>query len=141
MRSFSVERAVAAPPAEVWVVLTHAAGYRRWNSTIESLEGEIIPGGEIRLRVKADPKRTFALEVSGFEPPRRMEWRGGMPLGLFVGVRRFELAPSGDGGTLFSMSETYHGLLAPLIARALPDLQPAFEAFAGDLKREAEKAK
>ena len=38
------------------------------------------------------------------------------------------------------MEETYRGPLAPLIARSIPDLQPAFDAFAADLKRRAEAA-
>ena len=35
-------------------------------------------------------------------------------------------------------SSEFGGLLAPLITRSIPDLQPAFDAFAGDLKRHAE---
>jgi hypothetical protein len=36
------------------------------------------------------------------------------------------------------MEETYRGPLAPLITRSIPDLQPAFDTFAADLKRRAE---
>jgi hypothetical protein len=36
------------------------------------------------------------------------------------------------------MAEEYSGLLAPLISRSIPDLQPAFNAFASDLKTFAE---
>jgi hypothetical protein len=70
---------------------------------------------------------------------RRVEWwGGGMPLGLFKGQRTFALRPSGNGGVEFSMREEFTGLLSPLIGRSIPDLQPAFDEFASDLKRAAE---
>lgn len=37
------------------------------------------------------------------------------------------------------MDEAFSGLLAPLITRSIPDLQPAFDTFATDLKRRAEQ--
>jgi len=38
------------------------------------------------------------------------------------------------------MREEYSGLMAPMITRSIPDLQPAFDEFAHDLKRAAEEA-
>ena len=67
-----------------------------------------------------------------------MVWTGGMPLGLFKGVRTFSLTPKG-GGVEFTMTEVFSGLMAPLITRSIPDLQPSFEEFAAALKRQAEK--
>ena len=59
---------------------------------------------------------------------------GRLPLGLFTGTRSFVLTAA-YGGVKFAMDETYDGLLAPLITRSIPDLQPAFNQFAVDLKR------
>ena len=78
------------------------------------------------------------MTVTAFEPTRRMVWTGGMPLGLFTGTRTFTLAPQPDGSVAFAMREEFSGLLAPLITRSIPDLQPAFDAFASDLKWHAE---
>jgi hypothetical protein len=36
------------------------------------------------------------------------------------------------------MREEYSGFMAPLICRSIPDLQPAFDEFASDLKRATE---
>jgi hypothetical protein len=66
-----------------------------------------------------------------------MVWTGGMPLGLFRGVRTYTLAPH-DGGTRFSMQEVFSGPLLGVIGRSIPDLQPSFERFADGLKAEAE---
>ena len=62
-----------------------------------------------------------------------------MPLGLFTGVRQFTLTPAG-AGTEFHMHEVFSGLLAPLIAGSIPDLQPSFEQFADGLRRLSEEA-
>jgi hypothetical protein len=67
-----------------------------------------------------------------------MVWKGGLPLGLFQGERTFTLAAGSNGDVEFSMREEFTGLLAPLIGRTIPDLQPAFDEFARDLKRAAE---
>jgi hypothetical protein len=63
-----------------------------------------------------------------------------MPLGLFAAACSFTLTPTADGEVGFAMAETYSGLLAPLITRSIPDLQPAFETFAADLKHRAQSA-
>jgi hypothetical protein len=92
----------------------------------------------IPLHVKATPGRSFPLTVAAFEPERRMVWTGGMPLGLFTGTRTFTLTPKPDRIVAFDMREEFDGLLASLITRSMPDLQPTFEDFASDLKRHAE---
>jgi hypothetical protein len=69
-----------------------------------------------------------------------MTWTGGMPLGLFKGVRTFTLTPEGSGSTTFTMREEYSGPLLPLIWRSMPDLGPSFEQFANGLKQRAESA-
>ena len=60
-----------------------------------------------------------------------MTWSGGMPLGLFKGVRTFTLAPE-NGATRFTMREEYTGPMLPLIWRSMPDLRA--EQFAQVLK-------
>ena len=84
-----------------------------------------------------DPKRVHKVKVTEFEPARRMAWTGGMPLGLFKGVRTFTLSPDGTG-THFKMREEFTGPMLPLIWKSLPDLGPAFEQFARGLKAKAE---
>ncbi len=138
MKSFSTSTLVHANPEKIWALLTDAAGYPRWNSTVARVDGSIVSGGSVTLCAKRAPGRAFALKVTKFLAPREMVWEGGMPLGLFSGTRTFSLTPQGGGKVGFVMAETYRGLMAPLILRSFPDLQPDFDAFAADLKREAE---
>jgi hypothetical protein len=68
-----------------------------------------------------------------------MTWSGGMPLGLFKGVRTFTLSPQGNESTKFTVREEYTGPMLPMIWRSMPDLGPSFEKFAVGLKNRAEK--
>jgi hypothetical protein len=117
--------------------LTDASRYTDWNPTVTKVTGTIAPGAKVTVHATISPNQAFPVTVSAFDPPRRMVWTGGMPLGLFKGERVFELTPDGSG-TLFSMREAFTGLLSGLIGRSIPDLQPAFEEFAAALKRKAE---
>ncbi len=70
------------------------------------------------------------------QPPHRMVWADGMPLGLLRGVRTYELEDA-PAGTVFSMTEEFTGPLSGLIARTIPDLTGSFDQFADGLKRAA----
>jgi hypothetical protein len=139
MKSFAVTTSIRATPERIWALLTSAPGYTSWNNTVEKIDGKIAPGERVTVHAKINPGRAFPVKVAEFEPSRRMVWIGGMPLGLFKGERTFTLQPGSNGEVEFSMREEYTGWMAPLIGRSIPDLQPAFEEFASDLKRAAEE--
>ena len=69
-----------------------------------------------------------------------MVWSGGMPLGLFRGVRTFTLTPQGEGSTKVHIREEYSGPMLGMIWKSMPDLQPSFNTFATGLKAKAEAA-
>lgn len=133
---FSRQTAVAidieADPSIIWTLLTQASDVPRWNSTIVSMEGDIALGEKVRLVSTLDPKRTFNLKIKELEPESRMVWGDGM------GKRVFTLEPLGEGKTRFSMSEKIGGPLFPLFSGMIPSFDEAFEAYAADLKKEAE---
>jgi len=97
------------------------------------------PACPVKQAIKIIGDRAFLVNVVEFTPPKPMLWSGGMPLGLFKGERTFTLTTQPDGQVEFFMREEYSGLLSPLIARSIPDLQPAFDEFANDLKQAAQK--
>lgn len=137
MKRFATSIEINAPAERVWALLTDAKSYPSWNSTVDKVDGEIAAGQKVTVYAKATPGRAFPLKVSTFEPATRMIWSGGMPLGLFTGARTYTLTPKGKAVS-FTMTEEFTGLMAPLITRSIPDLQPAFDAFARDLKKAAE---
>ena len=69
-----------------------------------------------------------------------MKFTGGMPLGLFKGVRTYTLSADTSGGTLFSMHEEYPGPLVGSIGKSIPDLGPSFQKFASGLKARVESS-
>lgn len=139
MKAFATSTLIQATPQAVWAVLTDGAQWAQWNPTVDKVEGKIAPGEKISVHVKLSPGRAFPVKVSAFEPPNRMVWTGGMPLGLFKGERTYTLTPKA-GGVEFSMREAFTGLMAPLITKSIPDMQPAFDEFAAALKRRCEQA-
>jgi hypothetical protein len=139
MRSFATTASIRATPDTIWSILTDAAKYPDWNPTVTKVDGRIAIGERVTLHVTISPGRAFPVRVASMKRPTSMVWRGGMPLGLFTGERTFTLGPQVNGTVEFTMRETFTGLLAPLISRTLPDLQPAFDEFAASLKREAER--
>src|SRR5262245_41529330 len=138
MKFFSVTTRIQARPEVIWKILTDAAKYPSWNPTVDKIEGRIALGEQVTVHAKINPGRAFPVKVSEYVPSTRMVWTGGMPLGLFTVERTFTLTPAPDGSVEFSMREVYSGLMAPLIGRSIPDLQPAFNEFAEALKNHAE---
>lgn len=139
MKTFQTAIVIRSSPEAIWAILTDGPRWPEWNTTVDKLEGTIAPGASIKVHAKLSPGRAFPVTVSGFEPGARMEWSGGMPLGLFKAVRTFTLAPTPDGAVEFRMHEVFSGPMAPLITRSIPDLQPSFEEFAAALKQRAEQ--
>ena len=137
MKHYDASATIDARPEQVWAILIDAPAYAQWDSGVQKVEGRIAPGEKIKVVSEANPGRAFPVEVAEFEPARRMVWSGGMPLGLFKGVRTFSLSPDG-ARTRFTMREEYTGPMLPLIWRSMPDLGPSFEQFARGLKARAE---
>jgi hypothetical protein len=138
MKTFQATISIRSNPDVIWAILTDAAKYPTWNTTVDKVDGRIAPGEKVTVHAKISNGRAFPVKVTEFVPGRKMVWTGGMPLGLFKGERTFTLKPGGNGTVEFQMIEVYGGLLAPLIERSIPNLQPAFDEFAAALKTRAE---
>lgn len=130
-RITSVSTKIQADAAVVWALLTNAEDFPRWNSTVLSLQGDIRQGEKIELKSTLDPSRTFKLKVKQFIPEQTMIW------GDQMGERTYTIKPSGEG-LVFSMTEKIGGIIFPLFANKIPSFDASFEAFAADLKKEAE---
>jgi uncharacterized protein YndB with AHSA1/START domain len=143
MRYYEAGARIGASPEAVWAVLTDGAAWPAWDSGVEAVEGRIAAGETVRIRSQAAPGRSFPVKVTTFDPPARLRFSGGMPFGLFRGVRTYTLSPilspDAPGGTAFQMREEYTGPLLGVIWRSMPDLGPSFEKFARGLKQRAEK--
>lgn len=137
MKFYEATRTIETSPEAAWEVLTDGPGWVDWESGIVKFEGTIGLGNKIKLFSEVSPDRAFPLKVAALEPARRLVFTGGMPLGLFKGVRIYTLTPEGSG-TRFHMREEYSGPLLNMMWKSMPDLQPSFDKFATGLKTKVE---
>src|ERR1700722_11382817 len=119
MRSYEASSMIASSPEAVWAVLADGAAWPSWDSGVDGVDGRIASGEKITVRAQAAPGRAFPVKVTDFEPPGRLRFSGGMPLGLFRGVRTYEVSPDGTGGVALRVREEYNGPLLGLIWRAM----------------------
>jgi uncharacterized protein YndB with AHSA1/START domain len=133
-RETQVSIDIQAPAEQIWALLTNAAAYPSWNSTVVSIDGQIQLGEKIRLKSTLDEKRTFKLKVKEFVPHTRMVWGDGK------GERVYTLSPNASGGIRFEMREKIGGFMFPMYAKYIPSFDDSFTQFARDLKQAAEKA-
>ena len=136
---FATRIDIRSRPDVVWKLLTDLAGYPIWNTTVEKVEGTIGLGNKVTVHAKLAPGKAFPVKVTTLEPPRKMVWTGGAPLKfVFKGERTFLVTPKTADTVEFSMEEVFDGLMAGVIGKSIPDLQPAFDEFAACLKARAE---
>jgi hypothetical protein len=138
MKSFKASATIAASTEQIWEILTDGPSYPEWDPGMDRLEGTVALGEKVTAYTKISPDRAFPVKVTDFEPGKFMTWTGGMPLGLFKGVRTFKLTPLENGETELFVQEVFTGPLLPLFGRTIPDLTPAFENFVNGLKKRAE---
>lgn len=137
MKEFKANTTIHAPPEKVWAVLTHVAAWPEWDPSCERIEGRVALGEKIKAFTKLSPGRAFPVKVSELVANQKMTWSGGMPLGLFKGVRTFTLTPRAEG-TEFTLHEVFSGPLLALIGGTIPDMTQAFAGFVKGLKARAE---
>jgi hypothetical protein len=138
MKYYECDAHIKATPATIWSVLLDGASYPKWDSGVVRVEGDIAEGKRIKVRSAVSPSRAFPVKVHLSADGSSMTWTGGMPLGLFRGVRTFTLHASDGDSTSFRMREEYSGPLLGLIWKSMPDLGPSFEQFARGLKQRCE---
>jgi uncharacterized protein YndB with AHSA1/START domain len=144
MKEYETGCLIHAAPEAVWRVLTDAAGYEAWNPEIVGVAGKMAMDERIKARVKVKGRggkrvvRSVPMRVTAFDPPRRMEWVGGLPFGLFVGRRTFTVTAR-DGGGEFAMHLAMSGPLSGPIEKSVGDRQPEIDSFARGLKDRVER--
>lgn len=127
---------IYARSSTVWDIITDESNYTVWDSGITRIEGEIRNGGAIRIRTLTNGRRTLHLRVQQV-PGEVMTWTGGLPLGLFTGVRTFTLSPQ-DGKTHLRVREEFSGPLLDLIWRTVPDRGQNCARYVNAVKERAE---
>ena len=139
MKTMSATIQIAAPPVDVWAVLTDLSSYRDWNPLFREASGQVAAGNRIRLRsvhpangrlMTVKPKITVAA------PGAELRWAASLP-GIMSGEHSFVLAEA-DGGTRLTQSETFRGLLVAFSGKTLARAEASFRELNEALKKRAE---
>lgn len=135
MKEFRATTTIFASADKIWNILLDTGSWPEWDPFCDKIEGDVALGSKVTAFSKLSPGRGFGVKVVELDENKRMTWQGGMPLGLFKGVRTFTLAPKGDA-VEFTLHEQFTGLMSGLIP--LPDMTEAFQKFCEGLKQRAE---
>ncbi len=140
MKEYISTAVIDASREDVWKVLADGAGYQNWNPEITRVDGRLALGETIAAHVRLGngAVRAVSQRVVAFNAPERMEWVGGLPLGLFVGRRIYTITPRG-AGVEFRLHVQMSGPLAPLILQSVGDRQPELDSFSNALKARVEQ--
>lgn len=109
---------IAASASRVWHVLTDFAAYPQWNPFITEIAGSAEVGQRLRVRIHPPGRSTmtFRPTVLTAEPGRQLRWRGQLFIpGLFDGEHLFLIERVDEGRVRLNHSETFSGILVPLI--------------------------
>ncbi len=138
MKTMSATIQIAAPPMDVWAVLTDLSSYRDWNPMFREASGQVAAGNRIRLRsvhpangrlMTVKPKITVAA------PGAELRWTASLP-GIMSGEHSFVLAEA--DGTRLTQSETFRGLLVAFSGKTLARAEASFRELNEALKKRAE---
>jgi hypothetical protein len=140
VKEFRTSTSIQAPAEKIWSVLTNVSAWPEWDPNCDKVEGQAVLGNKLKVFTKLSPGRAFPVKVTEFSPNRKMTWTGGMPFGLFTGVRTYTLDSGGDENVDFTMHEVFSGPLLGLIGKSIPDMSVAFEQFCSGLKARSEKS-
>ncbi|WP_433182602.1 SRPBCC family protein [Actinoallomurus sp. CA-150999] len=148
MRTIEVATIIAAPPLEVWAVLTDFPRYPAWSAYIQELSGRAEEGARLRLVQGPPGQRPHVVDVPVIEatPGVRLAWRAvipgapWLPRAIFTGTHEFVLTALADGGTELTHREYFSGLLARMVKEGAPGGDQGFEAFNTALKHRVEES-
>ena len=141
LREINCTTEIDAPAETVWHELTDTGEYGDWNPFVRRAEGELSEGETLEIEIAPPGSRPVTLKpkVLEVEPRRRLRWLGHLLVpGLFDGEHSFELEPLASGGTRFTQSERFTGILVRPFGRMLAKTELGFEAMNEALKARAE---
>ena len=138
---FDISVDIAAPPDEVWRVMSDVERWHEWTASIRAIR--LLDKGPLRVGSRAlvrQPRFPPALwKVSDLDPGRSFTWTTGAP-GMWV-YGRHSVAPSGTGSRA-NLHLHYEGPIGRLLAQMTRDITDRYLGYeaAGLKKRSEERA-
>lgn len=133
---------INAASERVWSILTDFARYPEWNPFIRSIQGDVVQGARLEVRIQPSGAKgmTFRPSVLAADAGRELRWLGHFLFpGIFDGEHCFEIEPIAAGKVRFRQSERFSGILVSLFRGSLDrDTRRGFEEMNRALKARAE---
>ncbi len=134
---------IQASASEVWSELTAFESFSEWNPFIRNARGVVEPGGKLEVFIRPAGARgmTFRPTVIVVEPERTLRWYGRFLVPwLFDGEHTFRIESLSDNHVRFHHSETFSGVLVPLLWRTVgTNTRRGFEDMNRALKARVER--
>ena len=132
---------IAAPPPLVWKILTDFSRYAEWNPFTPEVNCTGKVGDRVTLLAKlgsGQTHRSVSLQLFQWEPEEQLCWGSN---DWYLRVNRCQtLAALPDGRTRYTNSESFTGILAPIVIwTQRKKLIYGYQQAAEGLKREAER--
>lgn len=135
-KSAHSEITVNAPSAKVWNVITNTQQYDEWNSVINSLEGNLKEGEEVKFMFHQEEGNSYPIsaKVKKVEPNKLLNQYGGT-IGIMTYNHKYILEEA-NGVTKVTIHEDYRGIFVPFWNSE--PAQKAYERMNEDIKRRVE---
>jgi len=132
---------IDAPATAVWNVLTDFSRYAAWNPFTPEVNCTGVVGDPVTLLAQLGEGRTpraVSLQLTTWQPPQQLCWGAD---DWYLRVNRCQsLTPLPDGRTRYTNSESFTGILAPLVVwTQRQKLMRGYRKAAEGLKKEAER--
>jgi len=142
VKTIETEIVIDATPDEVWAVLTDFSSYPAWNPFIREISGELRIGAPLKVSLALPGSKPMLIRPVLREASRAWElrWMGSLWLGgLFEGEHAFRIGHEAPRRVRFRQSETFHGILVPLLPDSLyRKIREGFEEMNRALKERVE---
>ena len=142
MPEIHTEIGINASPEKVWNILTDFSAFPEWNTFMPSAEGELEEGARLNVVVRPMGGKGMTIKptVLKVDENRELRWRGALLLnGLFSGEHSFIIQGVSEGKVRFMHSESFKGVLAPLMWPIIrKSTRRGFEAMNEALRDRAE---
>ncbi len=143
MRRIETEIQIDGTTGAVWNVLMDFAAYPEWNPFVREISGTPVEGEQLTIRLQAPGHKAMTMtpRVTIAESGHSFSWLGKLWIkGLFDGHHHFRIREQSDGSVLFTQSEDFAGLLAPVLMKTIgEETRDGFELMNDALKRRVER--
>ena len=122
---------INASVEKVWAAVIDFENYKKWNSQLTFLGGNVQPNGKLHLKLAAAGAKPYEFkpDISYWQENKQFAWiaKTGLPR-IFDGEHFFELKDLPNGKTLLTNREEYRGILSQIF-KQLPMMKTAPDGF------------